>query len=327
MTELSELQSLGIAPFWPTRETLIKNLRNYTPFTMAGAAAYNARLDDKNKHSATSSFDYKCAGARYQLDAIAMALEGNKTWKTELARSLGYLMFADRLQYFWHGQYDVLFPHMKGLLRMMDWVFMTNSMAFSFLLGWKDQAIYQGYLTYASLNCQYQLQKSYEQDHRRAHAFMLRLFADWRGDGLSHTWPSWGGDVPVYSGILERWRDPNPQVLTPWLLAACDRHTQESRYDTEKNSHDFGDYRLTRTPIEILMVFCLRQLSGLANPVIDHPLMESPFDSLPEAQSLSVPDELMQGTLKRAREDWPQFDQVTSIEALVAKPNKPNRFR
>jgi len=114
-------------------------------------------------------------------------------------------------------------------------------------------------------------------------------------------WPSWGGDVPVYSGILKRWRDPNPQVLMPWLLAACDRHTQESRCDAEKNAHDFGDQSLTRTPIEILMIFRLRQLMGLANPVVDHPLMESPFDCLPETQPPFVPDELMQGTLKRAR--------------------------
>lgn len=326
MTDLSELQSLGIARFWPTRETLIKELRNYTPFTMAGAAAYNSRLDDKNKNNATSSINYKWAGGRYQMDAIAMALDGSKTWKTELARSLGYLMFADRLEYFWHGQYDVLFPHMKGLLRMMNWVSMTNGMAFSFLLGWREPAIYQGYLTYATLNCQYQLKESYEQDHRRAHAFMLRLFADWRGDGLSHAWPSWGTDVPLYNGILERWRDPNPEMLTPWLLAACDRHTQESGNDPEKNQ-DFTDCRLTRTPIEILMVLRLRQWMGLANPVIDHPLMESPFDSLPETQPLFAPEELMQGTLKRAREDWPQFDRVTSIEALMAKPNKPDRFR
>jgi hypothetical protein len=116
-------------------------------------------------------------------------------------------------------------------------------------------------------------------------------------------------------------------VLTPWLLAACDRHTQESRYDTEKNSHDFGDLRLTRTPIEILMIFRLRQLEGLTNLVVDHPLMESPFDCLPERQPPFAPDEMMQGTLKRAREDWPQFDQVTSIETLMARPNKPDRFR
>jgi len=327
MTELRELQSLGIAPFWPTRKTLIKGLRNYTPWTMSQAAAYNARLDGKNKHKATSSIDYRGTGGRYQMDAIATALEGGNNWKPELARSLGYLMFADRLGYFWHGQYNILFPHMKGQLRMMDWLSMTDSMAFSFLLGWIEQAIYQGCLTYATLNRQYQLKESYEQHHRRAHAFMLRLFSDWRGDGLSHAWPSWGTDVPVYNGILERWRDPNPQVLTPWLLAACDRHTQESRYDTEKESHNFGDLRLARTPIEILLVFRLRHLEGLTNPVVDHPLMESPFDCLPERQPPFAPDEMMQGTLKRAREDWPQFDQVTSIEALRDKPNKPDRFR
>lgn len=326
MTELSEVQSLGIAPYWPTRKTLIKRLRNYTPFGMEQTLAYNARLDEKNKNNATSSIDYKGTGGRYQMDAIATALEHGQTWKSELARSVGYLMFADRLAYFWHGQYDILFPHRKGQFRMMDWVFMTNSMAFSFLLGWTEQAIYQGYLTFATLNCQYQLKLSYEQRHRRAHAFMLRLFADWRGDGLSHAWPSWGTDVLVYNGILERWRDLNPQALTPWLLAACDRHTQQSRYDTERTAYDFGDLRLTRTPIEILLVFRLRQLTGLANPIVDHPLMESPFDRLPEKHPPFAPDETMQGTLKRAREDWPQFDQVTSLEALMAKPNKPDRF-
>ena len=95
--------------------------------------------------------------------------------------------------------------------------------------------------------------------------------------------------MPIYNGILERWRDPNPQVLTPWLHAACDRHTQESRFDTEKSAYDFGDDRLTRTPIEILLLFRLRQLAGLANPVVDHPLMATPFDRLPETQRLPNP--------------------------------------
>jgi hypothetical protein len=120
MTELSEVQSLGMVPYWPSRKTLIKKLRNYTPWTMTGAIAYNNRLDNKNKNNATTSIDYKGAGGRYQMDAIATALEHAQAWKSELAQSVGYLMFADRLGYFWHGQYDILFPHRKGLLRMMD---------------------------------------------------------------------------------------------------------------------------------------------------------------------------------------------------------------
>lgn len=52
------------------------------------------------------------------MDAIAAALAGSDARKVDLARSIGYLMFADRLEYFRHGQYDILFPRMKGQLRM-----------------------------------------------------------------------------------------------------------------------------------------------------------------------------------------------------------------
>jgi hypothetical protein len=123
--------------------------------------------------------------------------------------------------------------------------------------------------------------------------------------------------------ILERWRDPDPDVLAPWLLAACDRHTHEAPYDTAKQAYDFGDCRLTRTPIEILMIFRLRELTGLANPTLQHPLMEAPFDVLPEPQPPCALDDVMQGTLKRAGEDWPQLEEVTSLEAVKRLSRDP----
>jgi len=157
------------------------------------------------------------------------------------------------------------------------------------------------------------LQLSYEEKHRRVHAFMLHLFAIWRGD-IDHNWPSYAYSEPIYEGILERWREPNPEVLKPWLLAACDRHTHESKRDTEKIFHDCSTF--PRTPLEILFLFRLRELVGLSNPVLDHPLMESPFNRLPESQLPYVPDENVLGTLARVREDWPNFDQVVSLQLL-----------
>jgi hypothetical protein len=316
MGELNELDAIGVSSEWNSRRSVIKDLRAYTPCTMTRAIAYNARTDEKNKNNVPESSSYRLRGGVRQMDAIAAALELDPSWKETLAESISYLMLSDRLLYFWHCQYDILFPRMKGQLRLMDWVSMTNSMAFSLMLGWTEQAIYQGYLVHASLNQSYQLALSYDEHHRRAHAFMLRLFASWRGNDVAHRWPEWGHEVPIYEKILELWREKDSQDLTKWLLAACDRHTHQSRYNSEKFQFDFGDYRVTRTPIEILMVLRLRQLEGLSIPAIEHPILDAPFEHLPAPQPGFPPDELMQGTLKRAKEDWLNFDGVTSKETL-----------
>jgi hypothetical protein len=34
----------------------------------------------------------------------------------------------------------------------------------------------------------------------------------------------------------------------------------------------------------------------------------------------------MQGTLKRVREEWPNFDEVTALDSLKAVPAKPWRY-
>ena len=187
-------------------------------------------------------------------------------------------------------------------------------MAMAFMLGRIDEGVYQGYLAYAALNRTYQLQLSYEEMHRRGHVFMLRLFAAWQGD-VSHAWPSYAYDEPIYEGILERWNEPDTEALTPWLLAACDRHTHQGKRETEKIFYDFSGH--PRTPLEILLLFRLRELVGLQNPVLDHPLMEAPFDRLPDPGPAYVPDDLVCGTLARVRQDWPEFDEVVSLKNVM----------
>lgn len=65
-----------------------------------------------------------------------------------------------------------------------------------------------------------------------------------------------------------------------------------------------------------LILFRLREWEGLTNPTLDHPLMAAPFDKLPEVQPIPAMDALMQGVLKRAREDWPNYDEVLALENL-----------
>lgn len=208
---------------------------------------------------------------------------------------------------------------------MMVFERLVNSMAYCFMLGWIDAGIYQGYLTYAALN-QDHLLLSYGVTHKHAHTFMLRLFADWRGGDVSHPFLDWAYEVPLYEGLLQHWRNPDPAAIQPWLLAACEYHAHEAKQDTSRTFFDFGDFRIMRTPLEIHLILRLRELEGLPNPVVEHELMAPPFNRLLPAQTPLPDDELMLGTVERVREEWLNFDQVTALKTLKAVPSKPWRY-
>lgn len=99
---------------------------------------------------------------------------------------------------------------------------------------------------------------------------------------VSHQWPAYAYDEPIYEALLAKWRTPSPDDLMPCLLAACDRYTWQTGKESQKNSYDFNqDWHLERVPVEVLCILRLRQWEGLANPQqIEHPLMFAPFEQL-----------------------------------------------
>ncbi len=306
------IHSPSIDPTWPSVKTLLGWLDGLDPWPMSDVIAYNARSDSNNTRNVPPSTSYAISGDRKSFQAQLLLFQG-KPWEQAMLTALGYNMLADQLKFFWHVKFRTLFPNHPQPLRLMDWESMVGYMAMAFALGRTDEGIYHGYLTHSTLNRQYQLQISYEQKHKCGLAFMLRLFADWRGD-VTHAWPEFAYAEPVYEAILSSWRTEDPDVLVPLLLAACDRHTYQGHPDTEKEFYDFQS--TPRTPLEILLLFRLRELCGLKNPHLDHPLMASPFDRMPEPQPAYVPDELVLGTLARVRQDWPEIDSILAFDAL-----------
>jgi hypothetical protein len=82
---------------------------------------------------------------------------------------------------------------------------------------------------------------------------------------------------PIMKALLDCWREPDPAMLEPLCLAACDFHTHRCDDDGE-----FGYRHFMYMPIEILLLFKLRQWLGLDNPQLDHPLMNTPLGRLPD---------------------------------------------
>lgn len=326
--QMKQCERMGVNPKWPSYKSVLTRLAKgphvEDAFFVKAIREYVTREDAAptqpmkipNKDNAT--VDTPEWMARIRIHEVFASAPDNSNWLHELARWMRYYQVGVKQQFFWAGQFDILAKAVGNDRRRQNYSLGTaaNMMAAMAILGWKDAVTYQGYLTHAALNRGHQLVIEYTEEHRRAQAFMLRLFADWVGD-VSHQWPAYAYDEPIHEALLSQWRTPNPDDLVPCLLAACDRHTWQSGKDSQKNAYDFNqDWRLERVPVEILFIFRLREWEGLPNPVLDHPLMAPPYDKLPPEQPVPELDELMQGVLKRAREDWPQYDEVLSLEAL-----------
>lgn len=326
--QMNQCERMSVNPKWPSYKSVLERIAKgpyvSDEYEIAGIREYVTREDASPKRPMMVPNRNNATDARAEWMSVTRAHKvlatapDNPQWLFNLASWMRYYQVGIRQLFFWAGQFEVLAKAVGNDRRQQNYSIQTatNMMAAMAILGWKDAVIHQGYLTHAALNRGYQLVIEYEEEHRRAQAFMLRLFADWVGD-VSHQWPAYAYDEPIYEALLQHWRTPNPEDLVPCLLAACDRHTWQTGKESQKNSYDFNqDRHLERVPVEILFIFRLREWEGLANPLLDHPLMEAPYDRLPPAQPVPELDELMQGVLKRAREDWPQYDQVLSLASL-----------
>lgn len=317
---------MGINPKWPKHKSVVARIEKerQLAFDMMvdSIREYITREDASpqkrvpNRHNITTSEPEDLG--RYKADTVLALAPDNPLWLSDLAHWARYYQVGVGSLFFWHYQFNILSQKFERKdLCMFCMEYAAQMLAVMALLGWRDATVYQGYLAHAALNRNYQLELQYREEHRRAQAFMLRLFADWVGD-VSHAWPDYAYDEPIYETLLQYWRTPNPDDLVPCLLAACDRHTHQTQKDSLKKFFDFRNVGLTRTPIEILLLFRLREWEGLENPILDHPLMASPFGKLPPEQPIPPLDDLMSAVLKRAREDWPHYDEVLSVMALKA---------
>lgn len=125
--------------------------------------------------------------------------------------------------------------------------------------------------------------------------FILRLWCAAHAQEYSDTgFPRY----EVAEGVLQMWNTPDVESLGEWLVQLCNQHT---RLTTMRDFMDFsGDF--SHFPVEVLMLFRLREQIGLVNPAVDHPLMKFPWSRLWPAQP-ARPDELLSGVYRRLEQD------------------------
>lgn len=155
----------------------------------------------------------------------------------------------------------------------------------------------------------------YDAEYHPFFHFTLRLYADWSGQPP----PVWVYNVaaePVTDRLFALWRHPDPAQLAPCIVSACDLHTWHCR-GSGKDFPDFHTLAWQHFPAEILMLYRLRQWSGLDNPRVDHPLLNSALGALPEpAQTNS--DDLLKAV--RARMELDGFDEPAIVASVLSHP-------
>ncbi|MFT7722267.1 MAG: hypothetical protein QM788_05495 [Roseateles sp.] len=142
--------------------------------------------------------------------------------------------------------------------------------------------------------------------------FAISLWAKFMGIELPRQ-PPHPYSAPVYDTLLTCWQDSDPRTLVEPLLAACDWHTHEcmySRSDRPSKNVDFINDTLMGWPVEVHMVYRLRERLNLALPEkLDHPLMQVPLGPYLPPQPIPH-DERLDRIIRRACSEVPGLQEV-----------------
>ena len=250
-------------------------------------------------------------GLRLLRKAAYDTLVSNCLAQTEIATGLLYLL---RFQQIWHARELGRLRSGITSTQTEDFARTAEGIAAAFSLGWTHQA---SALAEAALlllprraywTADPQRELEYQPFRMPFARFVLKLYADFAGRALPDPMPRHPYEAPPYDALLAVWRTTDMEVLTEALLAVCDWHTHECMYSRSMDPGrrvDFVFDIYMGWPIEIHMVYRLRELLGLVNPdQLDHPLMQTPLASyLP---SWPMPeDDLLTRVTQRAIKQYP----------------------
>jgi hypothetical protein len=240
--------------------------------------------------------------------AFKAALNGQADWERDWHRSVAYGYWRQRIEQRYEQHRLALYrdQQIRQHIPTMSLDQLAATMGDCLLLGWKTEALDLVRRVLSASNDYFFLDQGSDY-HRRAQFFAWRVIILYQG------WPDQDNpgvkflhDEPVFNALLSQWDAPDPDALAPLLLAALDRHTFESVNPTASKEADFKDPSYWYHPYEVLVLLKARQMKGLENPVLDHPLAQTPLGQLPAEVPL-YSDELLEGIVAQVRTVYPDL--------------------
>ena len=124
--------------------------------------------------------------------------------------------------------------------------------------------------------------------------FIINLLADFLGrEPNPIRTPVAGKKVfnpePYFDSVIASWKTAKKEEVGEMLLTLCDIHTQIGWHGAKWMEREFTNGFWPRIPLAAWLVCRLRELRGLENPVIEHPLTETALGRLPKPGYVADP--------------------------------------
>lgn len=129
--------------------------------------------------------------------------------------------------------------------------------------------------------------------------FILALASQYFGEPMERL-KGEAAEETLFSELLGVWNSSDLDRVRELCLAVCNFHTHRCKPDKGNQWYEFSNGYWSAWPIEINFLFKLRELSGLANPELNHPLMNTPLGCLPVGVPVAL-DELSMRVYERMK--------------------------
>jgi len=299
----------GIRPRFPSIKAYLKShLLGITDHEelLSHLSAYGAGREAKSYDVVDTKLELTQLSVNRYWHAIHAALGGAADWHSDWRRAVSYQYWANRIDYAWH----------LHALRELEAGKRAQKLSLLFLgefgfcignctaLGWFEYAKQQTKMAYSAIDDGFFVDGTPVSNCCRVQYFILRLLNDWQNKPADIARECAQGE-PIYDALLQKWRTQD-ESLDPLLIAACDRHTHQARYNNNRESFELSYDNTWYVPFEVLSVLRLRESLGLSIPTLDHPLMNTPLGKLPPVSEPYM-DETLRSVLARVAQQLPQF--------------------